>query len=88
MTKHSDKAFMNIEAKISGLKGYIDCEILIPNSKVDLLIESLKETISKTEKRESNSSGKYSFSTEGVFSKKQFNKIPNGNSDSCVRGYN
>ena len=51
MTKHSDKAFMNIEAKISGLKGYIDCEILIPNSKVDLLIESLKETISKTEKR-------------------------------------
>ena len=53
-TKHSDKAFMNMEAKCSVLKGYIDCEISILNNKVDLFIDSLKETITKIEKRESN----------------------------------
>ena len=52
LTKHSDKAFMNMEAKFSALKDYIDCEILILNSKVDLFIDSLKET--KIEKRESS----------------------------------
>ena len=55
LTKHSDKAFMNMEAKFSALKGYIDCEISILNSKVDQFIESLKETITKIEKRESSS---------------------------------
>ena len=55
LTKHSHKAFMNMEAKYSALKGYIDCEISILNSKVDQFIESLKETITKTEKRESSS---------------------------------
>ena len=54
LTKHSDKAFMNMEAKFSALKGYIDCEISILNSKVDLFINSLKETITKIEKRESD----------------------------------
>ena len=54
LTKHSDKAFMNMEAKFSALKGYIDCEISILNSKVDQFIESLKET-NKIEKRESSS---------------------------------
>ena len=54
LAKHSDKAFMNMEAKISALKGYIDCEISILNSKVDLFIESLKKRITKIEKRESN----------------------------------
>ena len=54
LTKHSDKAFMNMEAKFSALKGYIECEISILNSKVDLFFESLKETITKIEKRESN----------------------------------
>ena len=44
LTKHSDKAFMNMEAKFSALKGYIECEISILNSKVDLFIESLKKT--------------------------------------------
>ena len=29
LTKSSDKAFMNMEAKFSALKGYIDCEICI-----------------------------------------------------------
>ena len=53
LTKHSDKAFMNIETKFSALKGYIDCEISILNSKVDHFIESLKET-TKMEKRESS----------------------------------
>ena len=43
---------MNMEAKFSALKDYIDCEILILNSKVDLFIDSLKET--KIEKRESS----------------------------------
>ena len=46
---------MNMEAKFSALKGYIDCEISILNSKVDQFIESLKETITKIEKRESSS---------------------------------
>ena len=55
LTKHSDKGFMNMEAKFSALKGYIDCEISILNSKVDQFIESLKETITKIEKRESSS---------------------------------
>ena len=41
---------MNMEAKVSALKGYINCEILILNSKVDQLIESLKERITKIEK--------------------------------------
>ena len=46
---------MNMEAKFSALKGYIDCEISILNSKVDQFIESLKERITKIEKRESSS---------------------------------
>ena len=54
LTKHSDKAFMNMEAKFSALKAYIDCEISVLNSKVDLFIDSLKETITKIEKLESN----------------------------------
>ena len=45
---------MNMKAKFSALKGYIDCEISILTSKVDLFIDSLKETITKIEKRESN----------------------------------
>ena len=44
---------MNMEAKFSALKGYIDCKISILNSKVDQFIESLKETITKIKKRES-----------------------------------
>ena len=51
---HSNKAFMNMEAKFTALKGYIDCEISILNSKVDQFIESLKEAITKIEKRESS----------------------------------
>ena len=54
LTKHSDKTFMNLEAKFSALIGYIDCEISILNSKVDLFIDSLKQTITKIEKRERN----------------------------------
>ena len=54
LTKHSDKAFMNMEAKFSALKGYIDCEISIVNSKADLFIELLKGAITKIEKRESS----------------------------------
>ena len=45
---------MNMEAKFSALKGYLDCEISSLNSKVDLFIESLKETITKIEKRENS----------------------------------
>ena len=45
---------MNMEAKFSALKGYIDCEISSLNSKVDLFIESLKETITKVEKSDNN----------------------------------
>ena len=51
---HSNKAFMNMEAKFTALKGYIDCEISILNSEVDQFIESLKEAITKIEKRESS----------------------------------
>ena len=45
---------MNMEAKFSALKSYLDCEISSLNSKVDLFIESLKETITKVEKSDSN----------------------------------
>ena len=45
---------MNMEAKFSALKGYIDCEISSLDSKVDLFIESLKETITKVEKSDNN----------------------------------
>ena len=79
-----------MEAKFSALKVYIDCEISILNSKVDLFIELLKETIIKLEKRENsniNSSGKYLFSAEGALGKERFSKIPDGNSDSYIRGY-
>ena len=55
LTKHSDQDFMNMEAKLFALKCYIDCEISILNSKVDRFIESLKETITEIEKRESSS---------------------------------
>ena len=44
---------MNMESKFSAIKGYIDCEISILNSKVDQFIESLKETITKIEKLDS-----------------------------------
>ena len=54
LTKHSDEAFMNMEAKFSALESYIDCEISILNSKSDLFLESLKETITEIEKHESN----------------------------------
>ena len=53
LRKHSGKAYMNMGATFSALKGYIDFEISILNSKVDLFIESLKETITKIEKHES-----------------------------------
>ena len=39
LTKHSDKAFMNMKAKFSALKGYLNCEISILNSKADQFIE-------------------------------------------------
>ena len=39
LTKHIDKPFMNMEAKISASKGYTDREISIINSKADPLIE-------------------------------------------------
>ena len=55
LTKHSDKAFMNMEAKFFALKGYIDYEISILSGKVDQFIESLKETLTKIEKPENNS---------------------------------
>ena len=55
LTKDSDKAFMNMEATFSVLKGYINREISILNSKVDQFVESLKERITKIEKRESSS---------------------------------
>ena len=55
LTKQSDQAFMNMEAKFSALKGYIDCEISILKSKVDQFIESLKESITKKQKCESSS---------------------------------
>ena len=45
---------MNMEAKFSALKGYINWEISILSSKVDLFIESLKEIITKIKKLESN----------------------------------
>ena len=45
---------MNLEVKFCALKGYIGCKISILNSKVDLFIESLKETITKIEKRENS----------------------------------
>ena len=45
---------MNMEAKFSALKGYLDCEISSLNSKVDLFIESLKETITKVEKSDNS----------------------------------
>ena len=51
---HSNKAFMNMEAKFTALKGYIDREISILSSKVDQFIESLKEAMTKIEKRESS----------------------------------
>ena len=48
---------MNMEAKFSVLKGYIDCEISILNIKIELYIESSKETITKIKKRENNNMG-------------------------------
>ena len=45
---------MNMDAKFSALKGYIDCEISVLNSKVELFIDSLKEKTTEIEKRESN----------------------------------
>ena len=43
-----------MEAKFPALKGHRDCEISILNSKFNLFIKSLKETMTKIEKRESN----------------------------------
>ena len=45
LTKHRNKAFMNMDfcflfSRFSVLKGYIDCEISILNSKVDLFVKS------------------------------------------------
>ena len=46
---------MSMEGKCSALKGCICCAISVPNGKVNQFSESLKETITKIEKRESNS---------------------------------
>ena len=55
LTKNSDKIFMNMEAKCSALKSYTKCEISILDSKVGQFFESLKERITKIEKRKSSS---------------------------------
>ena len=92
ITKHSDKAFMNMEATFSALKGYIDSEIPILNSKVDLLIESLKKTITKKEKRERNNKEilqeNIRFLQKELLAKNDLIKNTDGNSNSCIRGYN
>ena len=43
-----------MEATFSLLKGYINCEISVLNSKVDLFIKISRETITKKEKYENN----------------------------------
>ena len=81
-----------MEATFSALKGYTDCEISILNSKVDLFIESLKETITKIEKRESNNmeilQEKVRFLQQQLLAKNDLIKSLIGNCDSCIRGYN
>ena len=92
LTKQSDRAFMNIQARFSATKGYIDWEISILNSNVDLFIESLKETITKIEKRESNNmeilQEKVRFLQQQLLAKNDLIKSLIGNCDSCIRGYN
>ena len=83
---------MNLEVKFCALKGYIGCKISILNSKVDLFIESLKETITKIEKRESNNmeilQEKVRFLQQQLLAKNDLIKSLIGNCNSCIRGYN
>ena len=92
LTKQSDRAFMNIQARFSATKGYIDWEISFLNSNVDLFIESLKETITKIEKRESNNmeilQEKVRFLQQQLLAKNDLIKSLIGNCNSCIRGYN
>lgn len=64
---------MNKEAKFSVLKGYIDCETSVLNSKVDLSIELLKKNNNWNgrmwKQRLGNYSEKDSFFAEGALAK-------------------
>ena len=45
---------LKIEAQLSALKSYVDCELSTLTSKIDAFSDSLKHTLANLQKRESN----------------------------------
>ena len=45
---------LKIEAQLSALKSYLDCELSTLTSKTDALSDSLKHALASLQKRESN----------------------------------
>ena len=50
----TQKSMLKIEAQLSALKSYVDCELSMLTSKIDALSDSLKHALTSLQKRESN----------------------------------
>ena len=53
-SKFTQKSMLKIEAQLSALKSYVDCELSTLTSKIDAFSDSLKHTQANLQKRESN----------------------------------
>ena len=53
-SKFTQKSMLKIEAQLSALKSYVDCELSTLTSKIDAFSDSLKHALANLQKRESN----------------------------------
>ena len=52
-TKFTKKSMLKIEAQLSALKSYVDCEVSTLTSKIDAFSDSIKHALADLQKRES-----------------------------------
>ena len=53
-SKFTQKSMLKIEAQLSALKCYVDCELSTLTSKIDAFSDSLKHALANLQNRESN----------------------------------
>ena len=53
-SKFTQKSMLKIEAQLSALKSYVDCELSMLTSKINAFSDSLKHAIANLQKRQSN----------------------------------
>ena len=53
-SKFTQKSMLKIEAQLSALKSYVDCELSTLTSKIDAFSDSLKHALANLQNRESN----------------------------------